>query len=468
MVRPGLKEWYNAMKQVLLISIFWLLFGLGGTTSAQNLPENKQLQIPEVWTAMNAVEFAISSNPDNFIAEKRIEEAQATAAMAKATDYPLVNFSAEYAQTNTPMYSFGNILNQGAFDNTIDFNDPGRTDNLNLKAEIAYRLYNGGRDKAEIEAAEAATDISRSNLVAVHQRLGFEVIKTFQAIIQAEEMVKVRKAALEAITASFNVGKARYDAGDLLREDLLNLDLQQSRASEDLIQSQHDLELTKRSFLNLLGLHQGEVTLSSDSAIPQQIPETINFQNRQELIRLKGFELVSLAQLKKAEGESLPTVDAFASYQVDGGLVLEEAGDSWMAGVKMNYNLFDGKRASSAVARMRARLLEIRGRIKKTELALNLEIQQAELDYQQAKKRLSVTEKMVSVAEEGTRLRRARFMEGVILASDLIEFEMRLSDAQARQLSARARHKVSIANLRRVAGLEQFPKEETKQKESQQ
>ena len=456
------------MKQVILISFFCVLFGLVGTASAQNLSEIKQLQVPKVWTAENAVAFAITSNPDNFIAQKRIEEAQATAAMAKATDYPLVNLSAEYAQTNTPMYSFGNILNQGAFDNTIDFNDPGRTDNLNLKAEIAYRLYNGGRDRAEIEAAEAATGISRSNLVAVHQRLGFEVIKTFQAIIQAEEMVKVRQAALEAITASLNVGKARYDAGDLLREDLLNLDLQQSRASEDLILSQHNLELTKRSFLNLLGLHDGEVTLSNDSATQQQIPVSVDFQNRQELIQLRGLELVSLAQLKKAEGDGLPTVDAFASYQVDGGLVLEEAGDSWMAGVKMNYNLFDGKRTSSTVAKMRARVLEIQGRIKKTELALNLEIQQAELDYQQAEKRLSVTEKMVSVAEEGTRLRRARFVEGVILASDLIDFEMRLSDAQARQLTARARYQVAIANLRRVAGLEQFPNAKTNQEESQQ
>jgi outer membrane protein len=226
--------------------------------------------------------------------------------------------------------------------------------------------------------------------------------------------------------------------------------------------------LTKRSFLNLLGLHDGEVTLNNDSATPQQIPDSIDFQNRQELIQLQGLELVSLAQLKKAEGDGLPTVDAFASYQVDGGLVLEEAGDSWMAGVKMNYNLFDGKRTSSTVAKMRARLLEIQGLIKKTELALNLEIQQAELDYQQAEKRLSVTEKMVSVAEEGTRLRRARFVEGVILASDLIDFEMRLSDAQARQLTARARYQVAIANLRRVAGLEQFSNVETNQEESQQ
>jgi len=444
------------MKTIIFLSFICFLFIFSGITIARELTEKKSSEIPEVWTAMNAVTFAISNNPDSYIAQKRIDEAQATAAMAKAADYPLVNLSAGYSQTNTPMYSFGNILNQGAFDNSIDFNNPGRTDNLNLKADISYRLYNGGRNEAGIEAAEAAREISRSDLIAVHQRLGFEVIKTFQAIIQAEEMVKVRRASLDAISASLKVGKARYDAGDLLREDLLNLDLQQSIAREDLIQSQHNLEITQQSFLNLLGLHEGEVVLSDTDDNLQQIPEKIDFRNRQELRRLHGMEQVSLAQLKKAQGGELPTVDAFASYQIDGGLVLEESGDSWMAGVKINYNLFDGKRTISAITKAKSQLMKIQGFIKKTELALNLEIQQAELDYQQAEKRLNVTEKMVTVAEEGTRLRRARFNEGLILASDLIEFEMRLSDAQARQVTARARYKVAIANLRRAAGLAQF------------
>ena len=64
---------------------------------------------------------------------------------------------------------------------------------------------------------------------------------------------------------------------------------------------------------------------------------------------------------------------------------------------------------------------------------------------------------MVGVATEVIRLGRARFTEGVILASDLIDFEMRLSDAQARQLAAKAGYQVAIANLRRATGLEQFP-----------
>lgn len=90
------------------------------------------------------------------------------------------------------------------------------------------------------------------------------------------------------------------------------------------------------------------------------------------------------------------------------------------------------------------------------ELNLSLELQQAKLNYQQAKERLTVTQKMVGVAEEATRLARVRFKEGVILSSDLIDYETRLSDARARHLSADASYQVAIANLRRVSGLDQF------------
>ena len=445
------------MKKHPLLSIFSFIISVLcciNVHAAETSPSG--VQIPRTWTAEQAVAFAIASNPDSTIAQKRMEQAVAAATMAQASDYPLVNVSTEYSQTNNPMYSFGNILNQGAFDNSIDFNDPGRTDDLQLKAQINYRLYNGGRDRAEQAAAQADINISKTDITAVHQQLGFEVVKTFQAILQAEEMVMVRQEALASIRAAHDVGQARYDAGDLLRQDLLNLELQQSRADEDLIRSRHSLELTKRIFLNLLGLREGEVTLDSEGGSQQEIPESIDYRNHYAIKRLEAMEQGVIAELEKAQGGKLPSVDAFASYQVDNGWVLDATGESWMAGVRLNYTLFDGRKSSSEIVRSQLKLQELKGLRQKTELALNLEVQQARLDYEQAKKRLNVTEKMVGVATEATRLSRARFTEGVILASDLIDFEMRLSDAQARHLAAKAGYQVAIANLRRAAGLEQF------------
>jgi len=99
--------------------------------------------------------FAVEHNPDARAALERIKAADADIKAARAAFYPQLNLSAEYSRTNNPMYSFGNILNQGMFSDTIDFNDPGTTDTLQTKASIQYRLYNGGHDRAALEAADA-------------------------------------------------------------------------------------------------------------------------------------------------------------------------------------------------------------------------------------------------------------------------------------------------------------------------
>jgi outer membrane protein TolC len=127
-----------------------------------------------------------------------------------------------------------------------------------------------------------------------------------------------------------------------------------------------------------------------------------------------------------------------------------------MAGVKVNYTLFNGKQTSAEVSQAMAGLAEIRARRHKLELSFNYEIEQAALNLQLAEQRLQVTGKMVEQAVESARLSRERFKEGVILSSALIEVENRLTDARVHHLMARAERRIALADLRRAAGLSQF------------
>lgn len=413
-------------------------------------------EVPECWTARNSVAFSLENSPDSRIALQRMEMAAAAVDQARVGYYPHIDISALYGQTNNPMYSFGNILNQGTFTQSIDFNDPGRTDDLNLRAGIEYRLYNGGRDVAAVDAANASFARSQMDLEVVHSRLAFEVVRSFQSMVQAGEMLEARKAALEAIQASLEVARARFRAGDLLKTDLLNLEVLESRASENLILAEHNLELSRKVFLNLLGLEDGPVVINPSQESVQQLPRNRSYQERAELKSLASAEEAAAAMLRAARGGDLPTVDGFASYQYDKGYVLEGEGDSWMAGVKVNYRLFEGNKTSADVASAMAELSMIRAQRKKAELGMDLEIKQADLNYHQAEQRFYVTEKMVEQAEESARLSRSRFKEGVILSSDLIDVETRLTDALVRQSVAKANIKVAIADLRRAMGLQQF------------
>lgn len=433
--------------------------GLILSGAALSLPATDSLgsvQLPETWSLAQAVDFAINNNPEVHIALERLAASQAMTDKARSYTLPGVSLGTEYSQTDTPMYSFGNILNQGAFDNSIDFNNPGRTDNLAFQAMLEYRLYDGGTTQAGKQHAEAEQRAAARKLAAIHQQLAYEIVRSYYAILQAEEMLEVRHTAVRAIEASLAVGKARFDAGDLLQEDLLNLELQQAREVENRIRATHDLALARQVFWNLLGLHPGQQGTLPTSVEPQTVPNRLDHSARMEIQVLLERIAAAEALLARASGGLKPVVDSYASYQYEYGTVLGEAGDSWQAGVRLKYSLYNGHRTEAEIAAARAGLAEMRAMKAQLELALDLELQKAQLTYQQTVERLQVTAKMVEVAAESTQLARIRFKEGIILASDLIDSEMRLSDAQARRASARAENAIAVANLRRATGIGQF------------
>ncbi len=413
-------------------------------------------QQPTIWTVQAAVQFALANSPDIAVTRHRIAAARAAVREAQSAFYPWLGLSTSYSRTNNPMYSFGNILNQGVFDNTINFNDPGWSDNLDLTAGMNYRFYNGGHDQAGVRAARAGEAAAKLGLAVVHSRLEFAVVRSFLTIIQARETVQARQSAVKAITASLQVAKARYQAGTLLKADLLNLEVQQSKTHENLIQARHGLALAKRGFLNLLGLAKGTVHIDASHYPKQPLPGSTSFARRPELKKMDAAIRAAKAMVRQASSGYYPTADAFVNYRIDKGYELDGAGNSWMGGVRLNYNLFNGHRTAAAVTRAKALLAAAREQKRKLSLAIHFEVEQAELALEQAGQQLQVTKKMVAQADESARLSRARFREGVILSSDLIEVENRLTDALVRRTVARASRRIAIADLRWAVGLQQF------------
>jgi outer membrane protein TolC len=436
-----------------LLVCFFCLINLLAEPGAASTPTDPP---PERWTAEQAVHFALAHSPDARAAGERIRAAEADIRVTRAAFLPQLGVSGEYGRTDNPMYSFGNILNQGLFTSDIDFNDPGITDTLQARATLQYRVYNGGHDRAALTAAEAQAEATEHDRAAVRSRLGYEVVRAFHTIRQAEDTVSARQSAVAAITASLEVARTRHAAGTLLREEVLNLEVQQARAEEQRIQARHGLELARRGFSNLLGLSGGEVRLDPAGSEAQAVPDALSAADRPELAAMAATVRAFEAEVDRAGAGHRPTTDAFASYQTETGLEHDGSGNSWLAGVRLNYTLFDGRRTDAALARATARLAGVRAEQRKLQLAVELEAEQARLALAQEEERLKVTARMVAAAAESARLARLRFQEGVLLASDLIDTENRLTDARISHALATAARAMAVADLRRAVGLTQF------------
>lgn len=435
------------MRLALILCLFLLL--VAGT------PARAEEALPAAWTAEAAVRFALQNSPDSRIGRQRIESAQAAIALEKAAFYPQVNLVSQYGQTNNPMYSFGNILNQREFSQEINFNRPGRTDNLNNSIQLGYRFFDGGRSQAGLAAAESQVAATRFELTAVQDRLAFEVVRAFHLIDQAEGLIKIRQSEVATVAAAHQTAQARFDEGVILRSNLLDLEVQDSRARENLLEAKHGLALAQQLFLNLLGLPGGEVRLAPESG-ETEIPPTDRVAKRAELDSLDAALAGARLRIRQVRAARYPALDGYASYGVDQGSITGGEGNSWQAGLKLQYNLFDGHRTEAENARAETGVNELREQRRKTELAIGLEISQARLALSDAEERLALSDRSVEQAEESLRISNERFSEGVLLATDLIDAQNRLIETQVRRTTAATARRIAIAELRRAEGLPQF------------
>jgi outer membrane protein TolC len=153
-----------------------------------------------------------------------------------------------------------------------------------------------------------------------------------------------------------------------------------------------------------------------------------------------------------ASGARRPTVSGFASYQFDHGWQTDHSGESWLAGVAVDLNVFDGGNTTAKVRQADAQLSELREYIRKAELGIGLEVEQARLALALARDRVTVSDLALLQAEESASLSRARFEEGALLTAELIGVEGRLMEARMRRAMAGADEVIAISELRRAVG----------------
>lgn len=421
---------------------------LGALTGASSLSAS--------WTLDHAIDHALEHNPDIQMAQAAIEAADSKVEQAKAAFRPQVNLESTYMQTNLPLNAFGSILNQGVFDFGLDFNNPGTVDNLNVTGSVQYTLLEGGARDAMLRASEASKSATVHQRDAMDQQIKFAVIRTWNQIIQATEHFKSQESNVNALTHSLEVARQQYEAGKFLKTEVLNLEVQLAQAKEALVNAQLAVDLAHQGLLNLMGSKDTSL-LASINPEQENLFASIDFDNlqakeRSELLAAKAQEKSAADNLDAVRAGRMPKVNAFANYQYNKGYELDGEGDHWTAGVAMSYNFYGGGLTRNRIREAEALHRQAQNNLRKVELAIDLDQRSTRIAYTNALEAVAVTSKMVEQAEESANLYRKRFESGVILSSELIDVENRLTEARMRRTYSITQLNIARANMLRAFG----------------
>lgn len=418
----------------------------------------------QTYTLEQAINIALENNPEIGIMQARIEQANAQLGEALSAFYPQVKADLSYQHSDNPSQAFAMIIAQRRLsfakgDNY--FNHPGGVDNYRPEVTASYSLFRGGQDYYRKKAAELGIETSELEKAATRNRLVNNVTATYFGELAAIDAHMVSLKSIDAVESELHQSKLRYDAGTVLKSDVLSLEVQLAEAKDAEIQAANAIELTKAMLKSLLGLPSGQDVIIAESSGNQSpnMPEDFDALLNQALSRhpeLQAAEkraAIAEQQLNAAQAAHLPRADAFVSYGSDSkDLAFSGNRDNVTAGVMVQVDIFSGFATQEKIKKAEHELTAAKEAVRQTRLRVEQQVKTARLKLLEALNRQQVALTSVQASEEALRLVNEQRNAGVVTVTRYIEAEVARDKAQTREIAARYDALRAEADLKQAIG----------------
>lgn len=414
------------------------------------------------FTLQDAIAYALENSPDVGIMQARIEQANAQLGESLASFYPQLTASLSYQHSDNPAQAFAMIIAQRRLNFTGgDFNHPGGVDNYRPQVTARYALFRGGQDYYLSKAAELGLESSELEKYATQNRLVNDVTAAFYGYWAAKDALQVSSRAIEAVRSELDQSRVRFDAGALLKSDLLSLEVQLAEARDAEIQARNAVDMALSMLKTLLGMSLDQ-TLDIANADSQQLPaapenlETLINQAMSQHPGLLAAEKRVAAveqQLNAAQAGHLPRADAYVSYGSDSkNLAYSTSRDNVSAGVMVEVDIFSGFATQEKIKKVEHQLVEARESARKVRLGVENQVNAARLKLLDALSRAEVASAAKDAAEEALRLVNEQRLAGVVTITRYIQAEVARDKAYTRDITAVYDARRAEAELKQAVG----------------
>ncbi|HJV78104.1 MAG TPA: TolC family protein [Paludibacter sp.] len=293
----------NRTINTVRISILFISFFLLQSANAQ-----KQLTIEE------AINIALKNNFDILVAGNDASIAKTNNTAGNAGMLPTV------AVTGSGNYSVNNVT-QKLSDGTKNNYPSLSTTALSAGAQLSWNLFDGGKmfvTKSKLNEIQALGEIQFKEKVM--QTL-FNVIAAYYDVVRQKQQLASINEALNYNRNRVTIAQAGFNAGSMLKSDLLQSKIDLNVNTENAINQQFMIDAALKTLNQLLGKNADEIVQISDS-IPlgyspdkADLLQKINSSNTSILNFQKQIDIARLA-LKESRSAYLPTLNFKGGYYV--------------------------------------------------------------------------------------------------------------------------------------------------------
>jgi len=296
-------------------------------------------------------------------------------------------------------------------------------------ATLSVPLFTGGRITSSIAAAEAQGRGAGAQVTGAEQDLRLVVAETYVGVLRARRARAVADSNVRTLEALVSDVSAMFERELVPKNDLLAVQVALADARQNRLRAANAAEIALAAYNRRLGEPLDrpvdlEEVLPAPAELPGELAALVALagERRTELAAL-GEQARAYGQMAKAErARLLPQVSVSGGYNYLENQFLDEEAVA-MAGVGVQWALFDGGQARKRAAAMDRNRRATEERRADAESLIALQVRQAWLGVEETQQRVSVTADAVEQAEENLRIARERYGAGLGTQTQLLEAE---------------------------------------------
>ena len=426
---------------MLVLSLFMTIFSLN--TAAQ-----------EEISLTDAAEILLENNRQLQNSRQNIEKAGKDVDLSGRGYYPTANLQTSYTKMESGQETidfeklFGNFpqsLNDGLpMSETPD-------ENYNTSLSLNQPLYLGGRVRIGKDISELGLEVSKIEYQKQLDQSLFNLVQSYYGVLQAQGMVEIRQNALDVVNEHLRIVKVNNEAGTSLRQDLLQTQIEQRKAEEDLIAAENQLQIARKRLAQLLGDSSQSYAVSTPEKNPdpeKELDKLINIalENRAEL-RSLNFNQKMIEKQKELEGNPYrPQISLNGSYNWQGS-ELDFSDGSWNITLSGSIPLYDGGKANLNEEKKEIEVSNLQNSKVDLEESIKIEIEDTLLSLKHSEEMIELEQLSLENAEENLELTNKSYQAGIGTNIDVINAQTSYKQAQISLLQAEYNYEINLYKL---------------------
>jgi outer membrane protein TolC len=336
---------------------------------------------------------------------------------------------------------------------------PSIQDAYSAQLTLFQPVFTGFRMLKNIDLADQLSNAADEDYNKDKSELVYNIRNSYWTLFKAVQLNKIMNETVDQVTAHVQDAKNLVTAGMMTQNDMLKIEVQLSDVTFRQIDAENAVKLSMVALNSTIG-----IDLNTQIEIASGMQYVSSEYN--DLEKLIGEAIEKRAEIKSADyrikaGEAGVTI-AESSWYPQIGLIgnyyyskpnsrifptRNQFDATWDAGVNVSINVWDWLTTAHQTEQAQAQLsqsVDAMGIIKD---GITLEVTQNYLSFNQAKRRIDVSELGVKQADENMRNNEDKFKNGLATSTDVVDALTALNTAKVNYTNSLVDYELAKAKL---------------------